>query len=205
MEQFKPTSHPAPSVIPPDETLLTSDAWETCDEDTRAELIEAVYPQLKQIAAGHMRRERADHTLQPTALVNEFFLVLAKQRKFTVNGRAHFLAIASRAMRRLLIDHARSHNAVRHGGAVMTVQLEPMQVPGYDPSFDMLEFDQLLNRLAAEEPRMAKVAELRCFGGLTFNEVAQVLSIDERTAKRDWQVARAWLFGQLTRGKPNAV
>lgn len=178
--------------------------WDTADEAMRAQLVESVYPQLKHIAERHMRGERRDHSLQPTALVNEFFLVLARQKRFTVNGRAHFLAIASRAMRRLLIDHARSRGAERHGGAMINVQLDPADLPIGDGAFNMLELDELLNRLAAEEPRMAKVVELKCFGGLTFSEIAQVLSIEERTAKRDWQVARAWLFGHLNRGKPGA-
>jgi RNA polymerase sigma-70 factor, ECF subfamily len=178
--------------------------WESLDEAAREKLIEAAYPQLKRIAEQQMRRERHDHTLQPTALVNEFFLVLARQRQLTVQGRAHFLAIASRAMRRLLIDHARKRGAARHGGAAVNVQLDPEDVPGGDGTFDMLELDEFLERLAVEEPRMAKVVELKCFGGLTFIEIAQVLSIDERTAKRDWQVARAWLYGHLRRGKPDA-
>lgn len=203
MEQLKASIN-APASAGFDDSLLVSNDWDTTDEATRAQLVEAVYPQLKQIAEVHMRRERHDHTLQPTALVNEFFLVLARQRRFTVNGRAHFLAIASRAMRRLLIDHARSRNSLRHGGAIMSIQLDPLEIPGTDTSFDMLELDQMLDRLFAEEPRMARVAELKCFGGLTFGEISEVLSIDERTAKRDWQVARAWLFGHLKRGKPDA-
>jgi RNA polymerase sigma-70 factor, ECF subfamily len=178
--------------------------WDSADEATRAKLVESVYPQLKHIAEQHMRGERRDHTLQPTALVNEFFLVLARQRRFSVNGRAHFLAIASRAMRRLLIDHARSHGAERHGGAMINVRIDPADLPMGEGTFDLLELDELLDRLAAEEPRMAKVVELKCFGGLTFSEIAQALSIDERTAKRDWQVARAWLFGHLNRGKRDA-
>lgn len=185
------------------EPALEPDEWDAADEAARAQILEAFYPELKRIAEGHMRRERRDHTLQPTALVNEFFLVLAKQRKFTVNGRAHFLAIASRAMRRLLIDHARSHSALRRGGAAVNIELDP-EMAGSKGGFDMLELDELLDRLTAEEPRMAKVVELKCFGGLTFEEIAQVLSIDERTAKRDWQVARAWLFGHLNRAKPDA-
>jgi RNA polymerase sigma factor (TIGR02999 family) len=190
----------SPSPNPLDEI----EDWECTDEATRTRLIEALYPQLKRIAEMHMRRERQDHTLQPTALVNEFFLILARQRRFTVNGRAHFLAIASRAMRRLLIDHARSHRAPSNGGGVVNVQLDPSEIPGQDKGFDMLEVDELLDRLSAEEPRMAKVVELKSFGGLTFSEIAQALSIDERTAKRDWQVARAWLYGHLNRGKPDA-
>lgn len=178
--------------------------WDATDEETRGRLIEAIYPQLKRIASLQMRRERGDHTLQPTALVNEFFLILARQKSFTIKGRAHFLAIASRAMRRLLIDHARSHNAVVHGGRAVHIQLDPLNVPEAGSEFDVLEIDELLKRLTAEEPRMARVVELKCFGGLTFPEIAEVLKVDERTAKRDWQVARAWLFGHLQKRRGDA-
>ncbi len=178
--------------------------WDAVDAETRARLIDAVYPQLKRIAENHMRRERSDHTLQPTALVNEFFLILAKQKSFTVKGRAHFLAIASRAMRRLLIDYARSHKAARNRGAAINVALGPLELPDMGANFDILDISELLDRLTAEEPRMAKVVELKCFGGLTFAEIGQLLAIDERTAKRDWQVARAWLFGHLKKGSADA-
>jgi RNA polymerase sigma-70 factor, ECF subfamily len=197
----RPDSPEALAGTKPEDALAE---WDAADEATRARLFESVYPHLKRIAEQHMRTERRDHTLQPTALVNEFFLVLARQKQFAVNGRAHFLAIASRAMRRLLIDHARSRSAVRHGGAMVNVQLDPSELAHPGASVDMLELDELLDRLSAEEPRMAKVVELKCFGGLTFAEIAEVLSIDERTAKRDWQVARAWLFGHLNRGKSDA-
>jgi RNA polymerase sigma factor (TIGR02999 family) len=190
-----PASEPDPPASDGRERSL--EEWDTTDEASRAQLVEAIYPQLKRIAEQHMRLERQDHTLQPTALVNEFFLILARQRRFTVNGRAHFLAIASRAMRRLLIDYARSRGAKRHGGSMTNVQLDPTDLPVSDGTFSMLEVDELLDLLAVEEPRMAKVVELKCFGGLTFSEIGQVLLVDERTAKRDWQVARAWLFGRL--------
>src|SRR4051812_41022377 len=196
---------PGQPEIPPSPLLpdLTAE-WEGADEETLFRYIESVYPELKRIAAVHMRRERGDHTLQPTALVSELFLVLARDRKFTIKGRAHFLALASRAMRRLLIDHARSRNAEIHGGGVVRVELDPLSVADASSEFDILQIEELLNRLATEEPRMARVVELRCFGGLTFQEIAEVLKVDERTAKRDWQVARAWLFGHLKNRKGNA-
>lgn len=181
-----------------------AEEWDATDEATRAQLIDALYPQLKGIAQRQMSRERQDHTLQPTALVNEFFLILARQKRFTVNGKAHFLAIASRAMRRLLIDHARSRNAECHGGNAFKVQLDGMEVRVKEATFDMMQLEELLERLNGEEPRMAKVVELKLFGGLTFAEIAQVLPIDERTAKRDWSVARAWLIGHLKREEPDA-
>ena len=194
----------AAELLADNELANGAEQWDTFDDAARARLIEAVYPRLKKIAEYQMRHERHDHTLQPTALVNEFFLILAKTRQFTVKGRVHFLAIASRAMRRLLIDHARSRNAIRHGGRLINVEMDAADLPGGSVAFDMLELDELLDRLSSEEPRMAKVVELKCFGGLTFTEIADVLSVDERTAKRDWQVARAWLFGHLNKGKHHA-
>lgn len=179
-------------------------AWDQLDESARQRMLEDIYPQLKRIAQGHMRRERRDHTLQPTALVNEFYLILARQRDFTVNGRAHFLAVASRAMRRLLIDHARSHNAASNGGSAIRVQIDTVKLPDLGADFDILQTDELLNRLEREEPRMAQVVELKCFGGLTFSEIEQVLGIDQRTARRDWQVARAWLYGHLKKSNADA-
>jgi RNA polymerase sigma factor (TIGR02999 family) len=107
-------------------------------------------------------------------------------------------------MRRLLIDHARAHKAVARGGGAVRVQLDPLNVPDAGSEFDMLEIDELLNRLAMEEPRMARVVELKGFGGLTFPEIGEVLKVDERTAKRDWQVARAWLYGHLNKPKGDA-
>lgn len=186
------------------EPLNLPEEWDASDEEVLGRYIEAVYPQLKRIAAMHMGRERRDHTLQPTALVGELFLVLARQRNFTIKGRAHFLALASRAMRRLLIDHARSHNAEIHGGGVVRVELNSLSVADAASDFDILEIEDLLNRLTSEEPRMARIVELKCFGGLTFREISEVLKIDERTAKRDWQVARAWLFGHLKKRKDDA-
>src|SRR5204862_5104526 len=132
----------------------------------------------------------------PTALVNEFFLQMARHQGFRYQNRAHFMAIASRAMRRLLVDYSRARGADKRGGGAAKVQMDGMEsLPA--KVFDILEINDALDRLAAEEPRMARVVELRCFGGLKYSEIAEVLQVDERTAKRDWQVARAWLFGRL--------
>lgn len=180
---------------------IMPDEWESLDESARTQWAEAFYSELKKIAERQMRSERADHTLQPTALVNEFFLRLARQKRFSVNGRAHFLAIASRAMRRVLIDHARWRNAARHGGEAVSLPLERTQVAADGGQFDMLHLDEVLEQLAAEEPRMGRVVELKYFGGLTFSEIAHVLSVSERTAKRDWETARTWLYKNLKERK----
>jgi len=175
--------------------------WGDLEPATRADVIERLYPELKRIAAFRMKRERPDHTLQPTALVNEFFIRLAAKPEFEWQSRAHFLAAASVAMRRLLVDHARNHRCAKNGGDVVRVQIEGDFREAADvDGTDMLAFDELLRHLEKEEPRMAQVVELRCFGGLTHAEIAEVIGTDERTAKRDWQVAKAWLAGKLRKG-----
>jgi RNA polymerase sigma-70 factor (ECF subfamily) len=173
----------------------------TGDPKVKAQLVALMYPELKRIAETRMRHERKDHTLQPTALVNEFFLELARQQDFSWRTRAHFLAVASRAMRRYLIDYARAHNAEKRPDGRLRVQLDALQPNRIDEAFDAIEIDEILERLAAEDPRMAQVVEMRCFGGLTHEEIAQTIGVDERTVKRDWQVARAWLIGQLRKGQ----
>jgi RNA polymerase sigma-70 factor, ECF subfamily len=160
-----------------------------------------LYPELKRVARIRMRSERVDHTLQPTALINEFFLVLARQKKFEWKNRTHFLAVASRAMRRLLIDYARLHKSEKRGGLKPKLQIEDLRLHNPCGTLEMLEFNDLLEKLELEEPRMAKVLELRCFGGLTNAEIGEILGIDERTVSRDWSVARAWLKLQLEKGE----
>ena len=170
------------------------------DPIAQEKLMALVYPELKRIAQGRMRSERSDHTLQPTALVNEFYLHFARLKGVSWKNRAHFLAVASNAMRRVLIDCARSHNSSKRGGGVQRIQFDVTELGACEPFFDLLEINELLDELASEEPRMARVVELRYFGGLTNAEIGEVLGIDERTVKRDWQVARAWLFGHLNKG-----
>ncbi len=167
------------------------------DGGAHAKLIEILHPELRRIADHRMRTERSDHTLQPTALVNEFFLQCARRGPIAWRGRAHFLAAASEAMRRLLIDHARAHRSEKRGGGVLRLQLDDFVLPHAEPFVDALEIGEALDQLAAEEPRMARIVEMRAFGGLTFREIGDALALDERTAKRDWQVARAWLVGRL--------
>lgn len=163
----------------------------------REQLLAAFYPDLHRVAAGRMQHERPDHTLQPTALVNEFFLYLARQNSLSFQDRGHFLAVASQAMRNVLVDHARARSSDKRGGKAKRVEIDGAILNRAGESLDTLAVNEALDRLALEEPRMAKVVEMRCFGGLTHAEVATILNIDERTAKRDWKVARAWLLGQL--------
>jgi RNA polymerase sigma factor (TIGR02999 family) len=171
------------------------------DPGAQERLLELLYPELKRIAEARMRVERTDHTLQPTALVNEFYLNVARLQSLSWKNRAHFLAVASNAMRRVLIDHARARRALKRQGAGQ-VQLDDMEIGVTDGRFDAIAVNEVLDRLAQEEPRMARVVEMRYFGGLTNEEVAEVLKVDARTVKRDWQVARAWLRARLIRESP---
>jgi len=165
------------------------------EPDAHQRLIELLYPELRKLAEFRMRGDRPDHTLQPTALVSEFFLEVARAHGISWRDRTHFLAVASQMMRRFLIDYSRNHNAQRRGGGLRAVQLLDH---GFDDDLPGAAIvGQLLDRLAQEEPRMAKVVDMRCFGGLTHAEIGEVLGIDERTAKRDWQVGRAWLKAKL--------
>lgn len=166
-------------------------------EEARDQLVTRLYPELKRIAEAHMRRERPDHTLQATALVSEFFVHIAKSPGFLPRTRTQFLIVASVAMRRLLVDYARARNAEKRGGERVRVDIEHADPSQSTRIVDILEIDELLSRLAASDPRMARIVELRFFGGLTNAEIALALGVHERTVKRDWQVARAWLYSRL--------
>ena len=159
------------------------------------QLLPLVYDELHAIAARHMRGERPDHTLQPTALVHEAFLRLSGA-DVSFGDRTHFIRAASQAMRRVLVDHARARNAAKRAGN-LRITLDESLVAHDDRVVDLLVLDDALNRLAAAEPRWARVVELRFFGGLEITEVATALDISPATAKRDWRFARAWLAKAL--------
>lgn len=160
-------------------------------------LIPLVYEELHRLAVGYMRRERADHTLQATALVNEAYLRLVQQPCPNWRTRAHFLGVAAQIMRHILVDHARGRGCNKRGGGKGLVVLEEDLVSAPDRSLDLLELDASLKRLAERDPRQAKVVELRFFGGLTVEEAANVLGVSPKTLKRDWSMAKAWLHGDL--------
>jgi RNA polymerase sigma factor (TIGR02999 family) len=162
-------------------------------------VITLLYPELRRIAEAHMRRERRDHTWQATALVSEFFVHLTKTRAFSSRTKAQFLIIASVTMRRLLVDYARARKAVKRGGEFVRVDIETTDPSEAADFADLLAIDDLLRQLAVSDPRMAQIVELRFFGGLTHTEIAEALGVHERTVKRDWQMARAWLYSQLRR------
>ncbi len=160
-------------------------------------LLPVVYDELKKLAAGYLRRERVDHTLQPTALVHEAYLKLIDQRSVSWQNRAHFFGIAAQLMRRILIDHAKSRNAGKRGRDFRKLSLNEDIDKAFELSTELIRLDEALRDLARIDPQKAKLVELRYFGGLTFEEAAEVLRISTITAKRHWRVARAMLYGQL--------
>lgn len=169
------------------------------DRAAESELIEAVFQQLRRLARHYMRSERSDHTLQPTALVHEAYLRLAQSGDVQWESRAHFFGTAARLMRQVLVDHARSHLAEKRGGGMGQVSLDEAFVYSNEKSDEIVALDEALSRLAHTDPRMSKIVELKFFAGLTFEQIADVLGIADRTAKRDWNLARAWLHGELSK------
>jgi RNA polymerase sigma-70 factor, ECF subfamily len=169
------------------------------DAGARDRVITLLYPELRRIAEAHMRRERRDHTLQATALVSEFFVHIARTPAFTTRTKAQFLIVASVAMRRLLVDYARSRKTDKRGGQFVRVDIEHTDAAQTTNVDDLVAIDTLLSQLARSDARMAQIVELRFFGGLTNAEIGEALGVHERTVARDWQVARAWLYTQLRR------
>lgn len=156
-----------------------------------------VYDELRGLAAAHMLKERGEHTLQPTALANEVYLRLAENAAIDWHGRAHFLAIAARAMRQILVDHARKRDALKRGGDRARVSLTDSTGELSSTAIDVIDLDAALDELAAIQARPARVVEMRFFAGLTNREAAEALGISTTTADDDWQFARAWLRRRL--------
>jgi RNA polymerase sigma factor (TIGR02999 family) len=190
-------------MIPPNDLTTLVDQSARGDEAAAASLFALVYDELRRMAASVLRRERQDHTLQPTALVHEAYLRLADEPHGRWENRAHFLAVAARAMRRILVDHARSRKARKRGSGVTRFALEDVE-PAAEPSpdLDLVTLDDALGRLAAIDPRQARIIELRFFGGLTVEETAAAIGASPRTVKRDWQMARVWLRREVARLTP---
>jgi RNA polymerase sigma-70 factor, ECF subfamily len=164
-----------------------------------AQLIPQVYAELRRLAAGYMRAERGHHTLQPTALVNEAYVRLVQQSQIPWQSRAHFFATASQLMRHILVDHARARQAGKRGGVQRQVTLTEAILQSRNRTIDVLILHEALEHLAQFDPRQARIAELHFFGGLNFEEIAAVLDLSERTVKRGWSMARAWLKGELSK------
>jgi RNA polymerase sigma factor (TIGR02999 family) len=172
-------------------------AWSEGDQGARDRLMPLVYDELRRRAAAHLRRERREHTLQPTALVHEAYLRLVDQRRALWRNRAQFFAVASEIMRRILVDRARARQMLKREGRWARVTLDPAHVATHPAEVDVLDLDAALRQLEAFDPRKSRIAELRFFGGLSLEEAGEVLGVSLATVERDWQVARAWLFKAL--------
>ena len=172
--------------------------WSGGNREALDELLPFVYNELHRQAAQYLRRERADHTLQTTALINEAYLKLIDQSEVEWQNRAHFFAVAAQAMRRILVDYARMRKREKRGGDDVKFQLdEAIETPAKEKSIDLVALDEALNRLAEFDERQARVVELRFFSGMTEEETAEVLGLSPATVRRDWNMAKAWLFHQL--------
>jgi RNA polymerase sigma factor (TIGR02999 family) len=176
-------------------------AWSQGDVEAGERLLPIVYGELRRQAARLLRRERRDHTLQPTALVHETYLRLVEQKAADWRNRTQFFAVAARAMRRILVDHARRHGARKRGGSWDRITLDESRRgwPG-EPSVDVLALEDALDELAALDPDKVRLVELRFFAGLNLEETASVLGVSESTVSREWRLARAWLFRRLGGG-----
>ncbi len=169
------------------------------DGEARAAMVPLVYDELRRLAASYLRRERSDHTLQPTALVHEAYLRLFNQHEAAFQNRGHFMAVAAIVMRRVLVNHARARNAVKRGDGVLVESLSVVgDVAGASP-VDVIALDQALEALTALDERKGRVVELKFFGGLSNAEAAEALGLSLATVERDWSFARAWLFTQLSK------
>ena len=181
-----------------DITVLLRRAQEG-DQEAKERLIEKVYGELRKLAAAYLRRERSGHSLQPTALVNEAYLKLAKLDRLSWQDRHHFFGVASQVMRQVLVDHARARRAGKRGGGLGVIPLEESLILDKGRPTEIIALNEVLDRLQEKDPRAAKVVECRFFGGLSVEETAHALGIAPRTVKRDWNLGRAWLRKELSR------
>lgn len=173
-------------------------AWRAGDQQALARLIPLVHADLRRLAKGQMAGERSGHTLQPTALVNEVFLKLVRVRGIRWQDRAHFLAVAARLARQVLVDHARASGSQKRGARARQLSLDAVRIARDEHLDDVLAIDDALRRLASHDARKARVVELRVFGGLNVREAAAVLNISPETVKRDWKFSRCWLMDELS-------
>jgi RNA polymerase sigma-70 factor (ECF subfamily) len=188
-----------PSVSPQEVTQLLAD-WSRGDDAAFAKLTPLIYEELRRLAHHHMGGQRPDHTLQTTALVNEAYLRLADQTNPSWQNRAHFFAVAARAMRQILVTYARSQRSQKRGGGARKVELDEAAIVSPEESKEIVDLHEALERLAALDSRKARVVELKYFGGLNHGEIAEVMKISTVTVRRDWVFAKAWLYTELRSG-----
>ena len=186
----------SPSTSPQRVTQLLAD-WSHGDDAALTELTPLVYEELRRLAHHYMGGQRADHTLQTTALVNEAYLRLADQTNPNWQNRAHFFAVAARAMRQILVNYAKSYRSQKRGGGALKIELDEAALVSPEESKEIVELHEALERLATLDSRKAEVVELKYFGGLNYDEIAEVLKISAITVRRDWEFAKAWLYTEL--------
>jgi RNA polymerase sigma-70 factor (ECF subfamily) len=174
-------------------------AWTAGNRNALDQLAPLIYGELKRIARQHMRREREEHTLQPTALVNEAFLRLVNVHGVDWQGRAHFFALSAQMMRRILVSHARGRRAGKRGGSANEISLEDAIIASPERDAQVVKLDEVLEQLAKLDPRKAQIVELRFFAGLNFEEIAAVLSVSSRTIVREWGLSKTWLAREMNR------
>ena len=172
--------------------------WREGNQSALDELYPLVYDELHRLARRYMSRERKDHTLQTTALINEAYVRMVDQKNVNWANRSHFFAISAQIMRRILIDHARRNAYAKRGGGAQQVSLEEVAALVPEQGRELMRLDEALKSLAEQDPRRSQVVELRYFGGLNNEEIAGVLQVSENTVTRDWNMARAWLYQQLS-------
>lgn len=174
------------------------------DADAAQRLLPVLYDEFRRLAAHYMQQERPDHTLNATSLVHEAYMKLVGQQDVEWQSRTHFFAVGAQAMRRILVDHARQKRRQKRGGAWNRVQLEDHEIFDSQSPVDLVDLDDALEQLAALDPRQARIVELRFFGGLEMQEIANQLNVSKRTVENDWSMARAWLSRQLEAGSSAA-
>ena len=187
----------------PNEITQQLIAWSNGDDAALEQLIPAVYQELRRMADHYLRGEDSGHSLQPTALVHEAYLRLIDQTKVEWQNRAHFFGVAAQMMRRILIDHAKAKHRVKRGGTAVKVMLDENVNFTQERASELLALDDALQSLARMDERKSRIVELRYFGGLTVEETAEVLGISDKTVMRDWNLAKAWLYRELTSNSAN--
>ena len=178
--------------------------WNKGHGDAPDRLMPLVYEELRKLARNYLQRERSDHTLQATGLVHEAYLRLVDQSSMSWQNRAHFFAVAAQVMRRILVDYARSHRAAKRGGDREKIEFDEALAPSDEKAVDLIALDDALQDLGKFDPRQSRIVELRFFGGLTNEEIGEVLAVSPRTIKREWRLAKAWLRREIMGREPDA-
>ena len=191
-------------MVPERVTQLLAD-WGAGDHDALQRLMPIVYDELRRLAKGYLQHQPPGSTLQSTALVHEAYLRLADKKKVQWQDRGHFFAVSARIMRCVLVDHARSRGSAKRGGGAYTIALDEAVLSVEKQDVNLIALDEALSRLDAHDPRLGQVVELRFFGGLSIEETGEVLKIAPATVKRDWVVARTWIYREMTRSPANAT